>query len=65
MDKLYNEIRAYQHTDLFKKFEDLFEARLQKRREQNDAAPLEEVAKNQGAISELRWLLNNLTTRKR
>jgi len=64
MDKLCNEIRQYYgSSDLYLKFITLFEQRLDRLREQNDAAPQEEVAKNQGAIRELKWFLSHLTSK--
>ena len=63
--RVCQDIKIYATSDVLKHIMDLLEIRIDTLRIKNDTAPIDEVVQNQGALKELRWLLNFLTTTTR
>jgi len=57
---LYQELKLFEHADLFTKFRMLLMSTINDLREKNDNAIPEDVLRNQGAIKELKIMYKRL-----
>lgn len=60
IDKQVQELRHYKNSEVLGLIKELLKLRVEQLRCHNDTAPVEEVRANQGALRELKWLLEKI-----